>query len=632
MWLDLFWVRLILGGIGAAVLLLSVWASLPRKNMPGWAVMGWFILWWLGLPLASFALFPSIAVADAATWGISLAIALGLGYAAGVFSYTTGNKDLAYFAFTQRDLSRHGHKGRRFLTSLWLFCGVLAAAAWLPGPKTYGLHTKLDILALFLIGTPVAFTALPLYPLLALEGLRQSRPGFLRRLKAPEHLLPLRFQSFAYPLPGFFDLLRNHAEQHGMGPTVRLLQRLQIESLQEGAAAKAALRLADTPEWALPFCGEVAVFSNSATVAPLALAGEAGRAVAVLAAKAEKEEEQPLRLFFGDFPPAPSRVTASFPAVFRGRAGLASRDPQRLELFRTKRVAPLADRVSEALACLDKCEGYAQAERFRHLLTILGACAWADSVQTLESLDLPEADKPAVPDWLSGGWSLLQPLRDLVAALPEYRRYADAQTRRAFLEGMADRLEREAWEELPEDWGNLAFDGGHSRVWEELPEYWGNLAVDLARHWIGLLRAEARQAREWLRIVVELPPQHLRVGQQSLALRVKNVSGATARGLRLHVLHADAGLNCAATELQFPAPLERFQETSIHLPFSCTQSGRYLLRAEVIAEDLDGHIARDVLAERLDIGQAGRPYRKQAAAPYVAGEGLGDDRTFVRAR
>ena len=181
-------------------------------------------------------------------------------------------------------------------------------------------------------------------------------------------------------------------------------------------------------------------------------------------------------------------------------------------------------------------------------------CARVLSPDKPQSVSPPETTQ----GWLADGWSLLTPFRDLAAALPEYRRFPRPETRRRFLEGQADLLSRADW--------------------SGLPEYWGNLARELAAHRVDLLRAEAAQALEWLRILVVLPPQRLHMGQQTLIVRVRNESAAAARGLRLRVEKADAGLHCAAADLAFPIPLEPGQETRLQIPFSCARPGTYLVR------------------------------------------------------
>lgn len=36
--------------------------------------------------------------------------------------------------------------------------------------------------------------------------------------------------------------------------------------------------------------------------------------------------------------------------------------------------------------------------------------------------------------------------------------------------------------------------------WEDTPDYWRGIAEEPVTHWVEVLEAEARQAREWLRL------------------------------------------------------------------------------------------------------------------------------------
>ncbi len=308
--------------------------------------------------------------------------------------------------------------------------------------------------------------------------------------------------------------------------------------------------------------------------------------------------------------------------LLRGNAGRAAPAAQELDAFESARAQSLAVRLEYALARLDKCAGYAQAEEYRALLNALLPAAQAKTLQRLESMTesmtdtIPSRDgiRDATRDaeWLAAGWEMLKPFQALAAELPEYRQYTSPESRRGFLENLINRLQSLDGELSAED-GN----------------FWPNLARELATHWIALLKAEAENAREWLRIEAVIPPQQLRTGHQVLRVLVRNLSGVAARRLRLRVMQAADGLHCDALEVEVKLPLEPRQDTALNLTFSCETPGTYLLQGEVTAEDFSGNLARAEFSERLDIGLARRPYQVQKSAPYVAGSMLGDDRTFV---
>ena len=75
-------------------------------------------------------------------------------------------------------------------------------------------------------------------------------------------------------------------------------------------------------------------------------------------------------------------------------------------------------------------------------------------------------------------------------------------------------------------------------AWDALPAYWGNVGQELTAHWIDLLNAEARQAREWLQLQVQPIDQNLSLGRQTLQIQVNNPTSVLARALRLRIDNA----------------------------------------------------------------------------------------------
>ncbi len=227
-YLNLFIIQFILLILGGLVLALALWEVFYRlkyqRGIPDWAKYTLLFAWFLGIPAASFAFLPHLPVTETPVWGSTFLVSIGWGFVSGYSGYS-------YSAFSRQTLREHSHKRTEFIVGLWLLCGIFAAAAWLLGPHTQQLNEKLDTMALFLIATPILFTALPLYPLIVLENLRQTRVAFLRSLTKTENLLPLRFQTFAYPLPGFYRLFKNYSLLRGTPETVKLLQKIQLESL-----------------------------------------------------------------------------------------------------------------------------------------------------------------------------------------------------------------------------------------------------------------------------------------------------------------------------------------------------------------------------------------------------------------
>lgn len=66
--------------------------------------------------------------------------------------------------------------------------------------------------------------------------------------------------------------------------------------------------------------------------------------------------------------------------------------------------------------------------------------------------------------------------------------------------------------------------------WEKVPAYWRGIAQELVDHWAGVLEVEARRAREWLRLEVELPERNFVPGDRTLRLLVRNPTSEPAGG------------------------------------------------------------------------------------------------------
>ncbi|MCP4699007.1 MAG: hypothetical protein GY862_19465 [Gammaproteobacteria bacterium] len=655
-------------GIVSTVAILSIWELLSllfkKKDIPDWAGMTWFMLWWFVLPLCAFALFPRLRFDEVVIWGTVFTVVLGIGSLAIFFYYKQTDSEYLSYALLYRKLSNHEQQENIYAGFVWVFYPLLALGIWWFDPNTPGLNEKLDLLALFLVLIAPLITGLPFYPLLALNAWYQSRPRYIQRMNKEQfnRLTPLRWQSFVYPLPSLYTCLRNLARYHGMATTVQILQDIQLQSLQTQTAARAALKLANTPETALAFCGQVAIQSNAATLTPLSPTGRAAQAVAILARKAEKEEEQPLWLYFDVYPHKLSDQVAFFDRLNKTDS-LAGKYTSPLHGFKTMRAQALVIRVAYALEALTYCENFVQATEFHTLLKALQACVEARDVRALSSLNreakfarslmlahcetsaqtadfhnfveamlafvkagnvrassnLNREAKPAgllntsliyteADDaWLVYGGQMLKDFNGVIADLNDYREFTGVAARREFLDSKVRALQA------------LSMD--------KLPKYWANIAMEIKEYWTTLLWHEAKQAKEWLVLTAELPAQTIRTGQHTLLLEIRNTSGVLARNLLLQVENTP-GLHYAVDKIKHRF-LEGGQHTQMHLPVESEQVGDYRLQGTLQAEDSDGVQLKNPFSFRLEIGKAGKPYQPPEYAIYTTGEGLGDDRTFV---
>ncbi len=298
----------------------------------------WGILLFLVLPIAGWAAFPQTMVKLMPVWGWSLIIPLSLGLIAGVY----GDNEGLWNSRHSQNLQNSNQADKTWLVLLWVLGSVLALAAWLPNIQANDLNAKLDQLAVYLALMPPIATGLPFWPLLCLWALWQFRTARIKRytFETFSNTLPFRWQTFAYPLPGLRSFLFKLCQVQGAKAAFDAIQKVQLGSLQISQARRAAFDLSQNPATALPFCGYIAIITNTATLTPLSITGPIARAVAVLAGKPEKEEKQPLRIFVGDYPPKPSKLPPPFGKPI----------PAWLEEFETSRQSGLEARLYYALA------------------------------------------------------------------------------------------------------------------------------------------------------------------------------------------------------------------------------------------------------------------------------------------
>ena len=589
-----------------------------KKAAPDWMFTAWGICWLIALPLGGFMFFPRLSESDGTIWGVVLFFSLTVGGLAGFIDRYSEDKS--------NDLRKYGQRQLSYLSFFWTVGMVITLAAWLPSPTTPGLDGKLEILAIFFILLAPLGTGLPLYPMLALSAWWQGRQSLGRNEVVK--LVVLRWQTFAYPLPGMYNVLLGLSRSGGMKKTLILLREIQLKSLQDQTAARGARQLADNPETALALCGEVSSTSNSTTLASTGLAGKAARSVAALAREDKEEAKQPLKLYFGKFP-KPSTVSqhnweieSGFGIGPFGRSAFGGKDTanQRnkhwsLE-FGEIRKKDLRQRLAYSLDNLEQCQEYHQANEFVVLLSVLHDYVAASSVAALSGLRVDLAEHRELMAslidgaWLAQGYSLARSMGKFLKELALYREFSDVRSRREFLQGKIDQLSKVKFKRL--SW------------------YWAGIGQEIIEHWISLLTAEAEQAREWLSLDVIMPEQFLQVGHAELLLDVCNTSGVTARDITLAVRAKD-GLHCGVTTIK-QRLLEGNREMRLNLPLHTTKPGEYLLRGELLARDLADNSLTAPFSFRLNVGLKGKPYELPDYMPYVVGEGLGDDRTYTGRR
>ena len=158
-------------------------------------------------------------------------------------------------------------------------------------------------------------------------------------------------------------------------------------------------------------------------------------------------------------------------------------------------------------------------------------------------------------------------------------------------------------------------------------DYWRSIVIELSEYWIVLLEKEISQTREWLKLDVKLEKADYLLGTQLLLLRVINPTTTTARQVRIRV--EDGAIISWRNQDSYLKKLETQEQEVIKLEFDCQEIGEYRINGLLTAEDISGIPYQLPFAFQITIGKKGKPYQIQDIQPYVTGEGLGDDRTFV---
>jgi len=642
---------LTLGVLLIDLLILLVFYILDKKA-PEWITItvsfACLFLW----PLVSFGAFPESIMTQIPIWGFSLTISMSIKMTAGYFMDSQG-----IWKNREMNLLRM-EKDRNWLIYIWTWFSLLALAAWLPNFGTAQLNNNLDKLALFFIVTPFILSGLQFLPLLCVWALWQFRTAKVKRY-IPEtfaNTLPFQWQTFAYPLPGLRSFLFKLCQVQGAKAAFDAIQKVQLGSLQISQARKAAFDLVRQAETALPFCGHVAISTNTATLTPFSITGPVARAVAVLAGKPDKEEEQPLRIFVGDYPPKPLRLPPPFGKPV----------PAGLEEFETSRQSGLEARLYYAIAQLDRVIGISQeipptplykggqggfaagvsgmtskpmpetvavrpysglhldlskltqGPEFRQLLEFLFVYA-TGNVQNILSLPPHEVIKsnreaariatphPTDAEWLIQGWYVVRMLATILRQFNRYQKLTTVDARRDFLQERTNVLRKEEF--------------------INISPYWQGIGKELAELWAKRLEEEIKQAREWLRLDIRLTQEDLPLGIQTIYFTINNPTRSLAQKLRVTVEDGE-GLEWHHREVK-RSLLEGGDEARLGLELETRQVGPLRIAGRLDAEDIAGNVITQPFVFQVRVAEAGKPYQIPPYQPYVIGEGLGEDRTFV---
>lgn len=580
------------------LLLLVCWAVLVAvillKKRDSVSVIGLVMIVFLCFAV-SILFFGDRNFAQTSMYGFVLTVPPVFGGVAG-FSSELKNAKTALNIRNREQISKN------WLLFFWIVFVLLALVIGFQGEKREYPQPNDNGLAVFLFLVPPLFTLLFFWPVFALRALWQFRRSRAKchTPKAFAATQPFRLQSFAYYLPGLRHYLVLLCQAHGSAIAMQAIQATQFGSLQTNAARQAAFDLASAPDTALPFCGLIALSTNSATLAPCSLASPAARAVAVLAGKPEQEGEQALRLYITDYPPRFSsqseRLTSSW---------------YQIENLRSE---ALQNRVVYALRQLDAQPEAAQAAAFREYLDVLlrhinsdfsGIVKVAARMGNLHSEDAP---------WLRAGWEALRQINAILGRLAGYEHLSTPASRREFIQAISDAL------------NSLQLDGLKDSQFADVSGYWQSIGKELVEIWIERLDEEARQAREWLKLEITFSTATTTIGQQSIQFEILNPTQTLAQNIRIR-LNQTEGLVWRNAETGFTS-LEGGRVLPAIFDCEARQEGSHRVSGTLEAEDLAGNLFRLPFAFQLNVAHAGKAYQLSSYQPYIIGEGLGDDHAF----
>ena len=590
-WLDLIVFENFIAILGVIQLIALIIISAHPKSKIG--KTSFVITWLIGLPIVGFAFFPLTAAGQTPIWGAALSFSFGLGLIAGFFGVS--HKGL-WMAKKNNNVKL---KKTSQETLLGLFYGlflILALELWLSALLTSDeLAQKFNTLAVFLALAPVVWTGLMVYPLMALMALWQYRYSQVQkyRLKKFSLTIPFLWHSFAYPLPKLRHYLFQLAKQYDANTALKAIQQVQLKTLQMTASRQAAQDLARHPETAFAFCGEVAIRTNIMTLLPFSLTGAVGRAIAILAKRQEKEKEQPLRLWVDNF--SPTR--------FFGIWQLS--EPKQLdwlENFQKTRRLGLSVRIEYALTTLENSQKYQGVIAYQTLLETLLQYAQIKHLDDILSVAKQSVSVfPDAPQWMQGGWIILQDLTHQLSQFKNYRQLTSAEARLQELTRYQSQLQ--------------------SLEWQDLSNYWAAIGKELAAVWIAILDKEkrpARQAQEFLHLDIELLQDCLLLGKQPLNIQVHNPTNAIAKNVSLRMQETQGVFWCH--EGIKHQRLEGGDHIDLHLECQINRHGHYAIGGQLTAKDVNGSLFKQAFDFKITVADKGRADTIPGYQPYVVGK------------
>ena len=278
------------------------------------------------------------------------------------------------------------------------------------------------------------------------------------------------------------------------------------------------------------------------------------------------------------------------------------------------RERPLRLRSGQAYSGLHLTQG----PEFSQLLEILFTYATGNvqNILSLPPLELikskMEAARIATPhpsdaEWLILGWYMVIEIATILTHFTHYQNITTVDARRDFLQERTNALRLEEF--------------------YNVSPYWQGIGKELAELWAKRLEEEIKQAREWLRLDIRLTQEQLPLGTQTIHFTINNPTRTLAQQLRVTVEDGE-GVEWHHREVK-RGLLEGGYEAQLGLELETRQIGSLRIAGRLEAEDFAGNVITQPFVFQVRVAEAGKPYQIPPYQPYVIGEGLGEDRTFV---
>ncbi|MCV6636218.1 ATP-binding protein [Candidatus Albibeggiatoa sp. nov. NOAA] len=349
--------------------------------------------------------------------------------------------------------------------------------------------------------------------------------------------------------------------------------------MQVHPVRRATQAIAITPKLAIDFCQTIAEETNSKTLLSLSVNSPLARSFAIITPEPEKDEQ--IYIWAGSFPPKHSQI--EWYQIFHDTSQMNLQTQLRYSLDNLKQYKHY--------------KGYQQLnEQFQQWLK------YSRATNLSQLIEIAELQSKNTQGYSQQAVNLLrQQLKDL----PKYIKLEAINARREFLNQQKEHLS--------------------SLTYGEIPNYWKNLAQRVNQHWQTILEQEAEQAKDILKLDIQLTQNNLVLGQQTLNFKI--YSTALAQNICLKINdHAHIFWNHNEVKRDI---LEAGRDTQLQLTADIKQAGNHTINGILSAQDTNDIEIQHPFSFQILVATKGKPYQIPELAPYTVGTRLNSDTTFT---